>query len=164
MVLSERVVQSMWQEAKTEMETAAEARARVCLKEWTTTRKTVETAIQESLSEHVELFEKATACRLLLEQRAQELLVRERALALASRRNSNSGGGGDWLDFYGQEAAEMETPLHGQREREEPPTAAEESVHQSASPLKKRRFVTPTKADPDAPALTATNSSSSSSS
>ena len=82
----------MFNSTRAVMEAAVEERAKVTVREWLKRKASLESCIEVSLREHLELYEKAHAIRLLLEMREQQLKAKARELALSHRRSHFASG------------------------------------------------------------------------
>ena len=65
---SSREFEALWQKRKLDVEKSAEGRARVVFRQWQRDRVTLEQAIDSSLKEYGEMYEKAHALRLMFEE------------------------------------------------------------------------------------------------
>ena len=83
----------MFDSTRAVLEAAVEERAKVTVREWLKRKASLESCIEVSLREHLELYEKAHAIRLLLEMREQQLKAKARDLAQSHRRSQASGFG-----------------------------------------------------------------------
>lgn len=145
-------IQLLWEQARNSMERAAEERARVTVRDWIKGKKTIEDCINESLSDHIDLFERAHSIRLILEHREQQVQSKIRE-SQSSRSVSFTGYDvrrqrdmeNDHSDFYilfdnDQEVVQPERIVGNKRDAET--THEIIDLEDAVSPTKKR-FVFP---------------------